>query len=169
MGGRQPKRVVRSLEPRLPATAAPLPPAMPPCPHPRPPRLRACCRYNLPVTIVVFNNDGVYGGDRRPPHLRALASAGLAAGGHPPGDPPPTSFVPGAQYHLLMQAFGGQGVAVSTAAELGAALREALTSGRPTLLNVAIDPGAGVESGNVHAFNAPKPGAAAAAPPAASG
>lgn len=35
-----------------------------------------------------------------------------------PQDPPPTAFVPGAKYHLLMQAFGGVGVEVSTADEL---------------------------------------------------
>jgi thiamine pyrophosphate-dependent acetolactate synthase large subunit-like protein len=81
--------------------------------------------------------------------------AGMTAAGYP-SDPAPTSFVPQAQYHLLMTAFGGEGVAVGTAEELQAALRQALSSRRPTLLNVAIDPQAGVESGNVHAFNAPK-------------
>lgn len=39
------------------------------------------------------------------------------------------------------------------------ALREALASRRPTLINVAIDPQAGAESGSVHAFNAPSRGA----------
>lgn len=57
-----------------------------------------------------------------------------------------------------MEAFGGVGAAVSTAAELQAALRAAFASRRPTLINVTIDPMAGVESGNVHAFNAPKAG-----------
>ncbi len=36
------------------------------------------------------------------------------------------------------------------------ALRAALARRRPTLINVTLDPMAGVESGNVHAFNAPK-------------
>jgi thiamine pyrophosphate-dependent acetolactate synthase large subunit-like protein len=55
-----------------------------------------------------------------------------------------------------MEAFGGTGVEAATAEELQAALRAALEARRPTLINVAIDPQAGVESGNVHAFNAPK-------------
>jgi 2-hydroxyacyl-CoA lyase 1 len=114
-------------------------------------------RYNLPVCVVVMNNGGIYGGDRREQRLRELAAAGLAAAGVPT-DPAPTDFVPQSKYHLLMEAFGGKGVAVATADELQAALRQALESRRPTLINVAIDPQAGVESGNVHAFNAPKGG-----------
>lgn len=55
-----------------------------------------------------------------------------------------------------MEAFGGVGVEAATADELQAALRAALAERRPTLINVSIDPSAGVESGNVHAFNAPK-------------
>jgi len=34
--------------------------------------------------------------------------------------------------------------------------RTAFAAQRPALINVTIDPMAGVESGNVHAFNAPK-------------
>ena len=81
----------------------------------------------------------------RPFHL---PPAGLAAAGVP-SDPAPTAFVPQAGYHLLMEAFGGRGVEASTAVELQAALRQALASRRPTLINVSIDPQAGVESGNV--------------------
>jgi thiamine pyrophosphate-dependent acetolactate synthase large subunit-like protein len=44
-------------------------------------------------------------------------------------------------------------VAVATVPEFEAALQQALTSAGPTLINVTIDPLAGVESGNVHAFN----------------
>jgi thiamine pyrophosphate-dependent acetolactate synthase large subunit-like protein len=81
--------------------------------------------------------------------------AGLAAVGLS-SDPAPTAFVPQARYQALMEAFGGEGVEAATADELAAALKKALDSGRPTLINVVIDPQAGVESGNVHAFNAPK-------------
>ena len=35
-----------------------------------------CCRYNLPVCIIVLNNGGIYGGDRREQRLRELATAG---------------------------------------------------------------------------------------------
>ena len=54
-----------------------------------------------------------------------------------------------------MGAFGGDAFAVSSAAELAAACRIAFAARKPALLNVAIDPFAGVESGNVHAFNQP--------------
>ncbi|KAL4431652.1 hypothetical protein ABPG77_001494 [Micractinium sp. CCAP 211/92] len=113
------------------------------------------CRYKLPVCVLVFNNSGIYGGDRREQRLRELAEAGLAAAGHD-DDPAPTAFVPSARYQLLMEAFGGEGAEVATAEELQSALRAALASRRPTLINVTLDPMAGVESGNVHAFNAPK-------------
>jgi 2-hydroxyacyl-CoA lyase 1 len=54
-----------------------------------------------------------------------------------------------------MEAFGGDAFTVSSAAELAAACRISFAARRPALLNVAIDPFAGVESGNVHAFNQP--------------
>ena len=60
----------------------------------------------------------------------------------------------------MMTAFGGRGIRCTTAAELEAACRSALCAGPassvvPTLIDVVLDPMAGVESGNVHAFNAP--------------
>ena len=54
-----------------------------------------------------------------------------------------------------MGAFGGDAFTVSSAAELAAACRIAFAARKPALLNIAIDPFAGVESGNVHAFNQP--------------
>lgn len=57
------------------------------------------------------------------------------------------------RYDQLATAFGGRGVKVDTPEELENALAEALRFPGPTLLNVTIDPQAGVESGNVHAFN----------------
>lgn len=55
-----------------------------------------------------------------------------------------------------MEAFGGDSYAVDTSAALAAACQRAFEARRPALINVTIDPFAGVESGNVHAFNAPK-------------
>lgn len=54
-------------------------------------------RYNLPICIIVFNNGGIYGGDRREAALREAAAAGLAAAGYG-GDPAPTAFVPNARW-----------------------------------------------------------------------
>jgi len=105
--------------------------------------------------VLVFNNGGIYGGDRRSPHAVSTALAGAAVGGFP-ADPPPTAFVPGARYSMVMQAFGGRGYDASDAAALQAACGEAFGARRPALINIVIDPQAGVESGTVHAFNAPK-------------
>ena len=97
------------------------------------------CRYKLPVCIVVFNNNGIYRGD------------GENWGGG--DDPATTVFVPDARYDTMMEAFGGAGHWVKTPDELRRAVDEALESGRPTLINAAIDPAAGKESGNIGNLN----------------
>ncbi len=97
------------------------------------------CRYNLPVCVVVFNNNGVYRGvDVNP------------TGG---SDPAPCALVKGARYDKLMEAFGGIGVHATTPAELRAAMEEALRSRRPTLVNAVIDEAAGTESGRITSLN----------------
>src|SRR4051794_28426498 len=93
------------------------------------------CRYKLPVCVVVFNNNGIYRGTDVNP-----------SGG---ADVATTVFVAGARYDRMMEAFGGAGVHVTTPDELGRAVRAALDSGRPTLINAEIDPAAGTESGNI--------------------
>lgn len=55
-----------------------------------------------------------------------------------------------------MEAFGGDAYSVGNATALAAACKRSFEARRPALINVTIDPFAGVESGNVHAFNAPK-------------
>ncbi|MBL8384444.1 MAG: oxalyl-CoA decarboxylase [Burkholderiales bacterium] len=97
------------------------------------------CRYNLPVCIVVFNNNGVYRGTDVNP-----------TGGK---DVAPTVFVKGARYDRMMEAFGGIGRNAATPAELTAALNEAIASGRPTLINAVIDEAAGTESGRIGNLN----------------
>ena len=97
------------------------------------------CRYNLPVCVVVLNNNGVYRGTDLNP-----------AGGP---DVAPTVFVKGARYDKLMEAFGGVGVHATTPAELRAAMQEAIRSRRPTLVNAVIDEAAGTESGRITSLN----------------
>lgn len=55
-----------------------------------------------------------------------------------------------------MEAFNGAGYHVTTARQLEAATQKAFAARKPAVLNVVLDPYAGVESGNVHSFNAPK-------------
>ncbi len=97
------------------------------------------CRYNLPVCVVIMNNNGVYRGDEVNP-----------TGG---SDPSPLVFVKGARYEKLMEAFGGVGVMASTPAELRSAMEEAIRSRRPTLINAVIDEKAGTESGRITSLN----------------
>ena len=97
------------------------------------------CRYKLPICVVVFNNNGIYRGD------------GTNWGDG--DDPATTVFVPDARYDRMMEAFGGVGVWAKTPDELRRAVDEALESGRPTLVNAAIDPAAGKESGNIGNLN----------------
>jgi oxalyl-CoA decarboxylase len=97
------------------------------------------CRYNLPVCVVIMNNNGVYRGDEKNP-----------TGG---ADPSPLVFVKDARYEMLMQAFGGVGVHVTTPDELRKAMEEAIRSRRPTLVNAVIDEGGGTESGRITNLN----------------
>src|SRR4029077_2873473 len=101
--------------------------------------METICRYNLPVCVVVFNNNGVYKGTDVNP-----------AGGP---DVAPTVFVKGARYDKLAEAFGGVGVHATTPDELKRAVNEALDSKKPTLINAAIDPAAGSESGRIGNLN----------------
>jgi oxalyl-CoA decarboxylase len=96
------------------------------------------CRYNLPVCIVVMNNNGVYKGTDVDPTGR---------------DPAPTVFVKGARYDKIMEAFGGVGVNATTPAELRAAMEAAIKSRKPTLINAVIDETAGTESGRITSLN----------------
>ena len=97
------------------------------------------CRYNLPVCIVIFNNDGIYRG------------TDVNTSGN--GDPAPTVFVKGARYDKLMEAFGGQGVNATSPDELKRAVNAAMDSGKPTLINAVLDPAAGSESGRIGNLN----------------
>ncbi len=97
------------------------------------------CRYNLPVCVVILNNNGVYRGDEAP-----LGDS---------NEPGPLTFVKDARYEKLMEAFGGEGACVTTPAELRTVMEEAIRSGRPTLVNAMIDEGAGTESGRITSLN----------------
>ena len=101
--------------------------------------IETICRYNLPVCIVVFNNNGIYRGTDVNP-----------SGGT---DVAPTVFVKDSRYDLMMQAFGGVGAYVTSADELTEAVNAAMDSGKPTLVNAIIDENAGTESGRIGNLN----------------
>jgi oxalyl-CoA decarboxylase len=96
------------------------------------------CRYQLPVCIVIFNNDGIYRGT----DVNGASS-----------DPATTVFVKGSRYDKMMEAFGGVGINATSPDELKRAVNEAMDSGKPTLINAVIDPAAGSESGRIGNLN----------------
>jgi oxalyl-CoA decarboxylase len=97
------------------------------------------CRYNLPVCVVIFNNNGIYRGTDVNP-----------TGGP---DVAPMVFVKDARYDKMMEAFGGVGVNATTPDELKRAVNAAMDSGKPTLINAVLDPAAGSESGRIGNLN----------------
>jgi oxalyl-CoA decarboxylase len=101
--------------------------------------LETICRYDLPVTTIIFNNNGVYRGTDVNP-----------TGGK---DVAPTVFVKGARYDKMIEAFGGVGYHVTTPDELTRALQESIASGKPSLINAVIDETAGTESGRLTNLN----------------
>jgi oxalyl-CoA decarboxylase len=70
--------------------------------------IETICRYRLPIVILVFNNGGIYHGDKIG------------------GAPSPTGFIPNARYDKLIEAFGGTGYHVTDKASLGKALTDAV-------------------------------------------
>ncbi|STQ71320.1 oxalyl-CoA decarboxylase [Hafnia alvei] len=100
--------------------------------------IETICRYKLPVSIIVFNNGGIYRGDE----INGTS-----------GDPAPTSLLMSSQYEKLMEAFGGYGVCAKSIDELVNALKNSLNNKQPTLINCIIDASAGVESGHLKNLN----------------
>ncbi|MEQ2247580.1 2-hydroxyacyl-CoA lyase 1, partial [Ilyodon furcidens] len=93
------------------------------------------CRYNLPVIIIVVNNNGIYSGVD-PDTWKEMAKMGDLT-----SIAPPVSLLPEARYDEVMTAFGGRGFLVRTTEELRDALQLSLDDWeRPSLLNVLIDP-----------------------------
>jgi oxalyl-CoA decarboxylase len=97
------------------------------------------CRYNLPVCVVVFNNNGIYRGT----DVNASGGADVAT----------TVFVKDARYEKMMEAFGGIGAYATSPDELSRAVNAAMDSGKPTLVNAVIDETAGTESGRIGKLN----------------
>ena len=83
-------------------------------------------RHRLPVVIICGNNAG-WGLERHP--MRAIYGYDVAA-----------DLQPGCRYDEVVQALGGAGELVTTAADIAPALRRAFAAGVPYLVNVVTDP-----------------------------
>jgi 2-hydroxyacyl-CoA lyase 1 len=81
-------------------------------------------RQKLPITWVVFVNNGIGGQDVDDDTAMNV----------------PGAFVPNARYDKVIEAFGGHGYHVETPDELAAALKDAIASDETSLINVALDP-----------------------------
>lgn len=93
------------------------------------------CRFNLPIIIIVVNNNGIYSGVD-PETWKEMAKLGDLA-----TIAPPVTLLPEARYDAVMTAFGGRGFLVRTVEELHSALELSLSDwDKPSLLNVLIDP-----------------------------
>lgn len=103
------------------------------------------CRFQLPVTVVIFNNGGIYNN----------IGENMATKGEPSyGEPAPTTLDLNARYDKLADAFGGaKGYYVSTPEELSSALTEAIASKKPAIINVQLAADSGKESGHIGYLN----------------
>ncbi len=97
------------------------------------------CRFRLPVTVCVFNNGGIYNGIGEPLDKTS--------------DPAPTTLDVNARYDKLGEAFGARTYYVTTPAEYEAALKEAIESKAPALIDVQLAADAGKESGHIGYLN----------------
>ncbi len=97
------------------------------------------CRFNLPVTVVIFNNGGIYNGI-------GVNMAGTA-------DPAPTTLDVRARYDKIGDAFGAKTYYVTKPAELTQALTEAIASKAPALIDVQLAADSGKESGHIGYLN----------------
>jgi len=97
------------------------------------------CDYKLPVTVVIFNNGGIYNG------------VGVNLGKD--GDPAPTTLNVRARYDKLGDAFGAKSYYVTTPDQLASALREAIALKAPAIIDVQLAADSGKESGHIGYLN----------------
>lgn len=90
--------------------------------------LEVCVRHNIPIVVVVVNNEGNNGGIKQTRYFPEEDSERV------------TMFQPGIEYDGLMKMFGGIGLTISDPDEVGPAMRKALEARQPTCLNVNVDP-----------------------------
>ncbi|XP_038597887.1 2-hydroxyacyl-CoA lyase 1 [Tachyglossus aculeatus] len=103
------------------------------------------CRYNLPILIIVVNNNGIYQGFDASTwkNILKLGDTTIVA--------PPVSLLPNSHYEQVMTAFGGKGYFVQTPQELQNALRAGLKEKTvPSLINVMIEPQASRKEQDFH-------------------
>ncbi|MCH5224727.1 MAG: oxalyl-CoA decarboxylase [Muribaculaceae bacterium] len=99
-------------------------------------------RFGLPVTVVIFNNGGIYN------HIGVNPSTNPETD----KDPAPTTL-DFDRYDMMGEVFKCDHAYVTTPDELKAALEAAIASGKPNIINVELAPDAGKESGHIGYLN----------------
>ncbi|XP_014987706.3 2-hydroxyacyl-CoA lyase 1 isoform X3 [Macaca mulatta] len=103
------------------------------------------CRYNLPIILLVVNNNGIYQGFDTDTWKEMLKfqDAALVV--------PPMCLLPNSHYEQVMTAFGGKGYFVKTPEELQKSLRQSLAdTAKPSLINIMIEPQATRKTQDFH-------------------
>ncbi|KAK3777898.1 hypothetical protein RRG08_038144 [Elysia crispata] len=96
--------------------------------------IETMARYRLPVTIVVFNNNGITMGLQDDMWDMVEKSGDLLL------NAPPTCLAPNTRYEKMMEAFGGKGYFCHSPTEIRNGLKAALESKEPALVNIMISP-----------------------------
>lgn len=99
-------------------------------------------RFGLPVTVVIFNNGGIYNHMGKNPSTNPDVEK----------DPAPTTL-DFDRYDMMGEVFKCDHAYVSTPEELKTALETAIASGKPNIINVELAPDAGKESGHIGYLN----------------
>ncbi|XP_063466832.1 2-hydroxyacyl-CoA lyase 1 isoform X3 [Symphalangus syndactylus] len=103
------------------------------------------CRYNLPIILLVVNNNGIYQGfdtDTWKEMLKFRDATSVV---------PPMCLLPNSHYEQVMTAFGGKGYFVQTPEELQKSLRQSLAdTTKPSLINIMIEPQATRKAQDFH-------------------
>ena len=100
-------------------------------------------RFNLPVTVVVFNNGGIYNNIGVNPSKDPSIEK----------DPAPTTLDLAARYDMMGEVFKCNHAYVTTPDELKTALEAAISSGKPNIIDVQLAGDAGKESGHIGYLN----------------
>jgi 2-hydroxyacyl-CoA lyase 1 len=88
--------------------------------------IETACRFRLPIVFMIYQNGNI---DK---WVRTWIEHAEK----------PNDFVPAIRYEKMMEAFGGHGEYVSRPEELRPALERSFNSGKASLINVVMDPGA---------------------------
>ncbi|MEX2159291.1 MAG: oxalyl-CoA decarboxylase [Dehalococcoidia bacterium] len=90
--------------------------------------VEVACRYRMPITFVIVNNNGISGG---PNEL------------DPEKPVPVMALTPRAHYEKMIEGFGGLGFYCEEPGQIGPAMQQAYESGKPAIVNIAINPRSG--------------------------